>query len=333
MADDKLALRENLMLSLTETVQELQRMSLSKNTRKAYVKDWKVFERFCDENNFNAIPCNPDTLCLFIADSHNKNKKPSTITRYVTAICRIHEALGEMCPRTESVRATLSGLKKTRGSSKKKVHAISWQELCFMLEAGWMFQGEKYPLLKRDTALLSIGWFGALRRSEIVNLDWRDIEFVKEGIILNIRFSKTDQEGHGEIIAIPNIGGRFCPVHHLSLWRDYCEKLEMMKGPVFISLGQKGRKLDAKGEKRLGGRMVSVIVKRLSRWANIDASNVSAHSLRRGFCTTAASAGVDERILQRHSRHSSSESLREYIDRGRVFLDNPIALMGSVFRN
>jgi integrase len=48
---------------------------------------------------------------------------------------------------------------------------------------------------KRDRALLSLGFTGAFRRSELVALDVSDLEGPREGLIVTIRKSKTDQEG------------------------------------------------------------------------------------------------------------------------------------------
>src|SRR5687768_2810989 len=68
----------------------------------------------------------------------------------------------------------------------------------------------------RDRALLLVGFAGAFRRSELVSLDWHDIEFQKEGLTITLRRSKTDQEGQGRKVGIPY--GRqssHCPVRAL----------------------------------------------------------------------------------------------------------------------
>ena len=49
----------------------------------------------------------------------------------------------------------------------------------------------------RDRALLLIGFAGGFRRSELVGLDRADIEHVRQGVIITLRRSKTDQEGAG----------------------------------------------------------------------------------------------------------------------------------------
>ena len=54
-----------------------------------------------------------------------------------------------------------------------------------------------------DRALMLIGWAEGFRASELVGLDLADIEEVREGLVLHLRRSKTDQLGQGCKIGIP----------------------------------------------------------------------------------------------------------------------------------
>jgi len=49
----------------------------------------------------------------------------------------------------------------------------------------------------RDRALLLVGFAGAFRRSELVSLDLADVTFNVDGLVVQLRRSKTDQEGQG----------------------------------------------------------------------------------------------------------------------------------------
>ncbi len=71
----------------------------------------------------------------------------------------------------------------------------------------------------RDKALILIGFSGGFRRSELVNIDFEDLEFTKEGVKIFIKRSKTDQSGEGMIKAIPYFKEKsFCPVVFLKNW-------------------------------------------------------------------------------------------------------------------
>jgi hypothetical protein len=66
-------------------------------------------------------------------------------------------------------------------------------------------------------ALLSIGFAGAFRRSELVALQVTDLEEVADGYRVTIRRSKTDQTGEGAEIVIPR-GLLIQPVQHVQPW-------------------------------------------------------------------------------------------------------------------
>ncbi len=70
----------------------------------------------------------------------------------------------------------------------------------------------------RDRALLLVDFAGALRRSELVGLDLRDIEHVRQGMVLTLRRSNTDQDGQGRRIGVPYGRTRWCPVAALDAW-------------------------------------------------------------------------------------------------------------------
>ncbi len=69
----------------------------------------------------------------------------------------------------------------------------------------------------RDRALLTLGFAGAFRRSELVALNAADVVFVAEGLEALVRRSKTDQEGAGltKVVA-PGSDTATCPVRALS---------------------------------------------------------------------------------------------------------------------
>ena len=67
--------------------------------------------------------------------------------------------------------------------------------------------------------LILIGFSGGFRRNEIVSLDYDDLNFVSEGLKINIRRSKTDQYGEGSVKALPYFDNiKYCPVITLKKW-------------------------------------------------------------------------------------------------------------------
>jgi integrase len=54
----------------------------------------------------------------------------------------------------------------------------------------------------RNRSLILLGFAGAFRRSELAGLSVEDLSFRDEGLLVKVRRSKTDQEGHGWTKAI-----------------------------------------------------------------------------------------------------------------------------------
>ena len=75
---------------------------------------------------------------------------------------------------------------------------------------------------RRDMAILLMGFAGAHRRSELVGLTLADVTLHQaDGLHVRLRSSKTDQEGHGQVKALPY--GRdqvTCPPCAFVRWRE-----------------------------------------------------------------------------------------------------------------
>jgi len=168
---------------------------------------------------------------------------------------------------------------------------------------------------QRDRALLLIGVAGGLRRSELVGLDLTDLEFVREGLIITLRRSKTDQEGRGRRIGIPHARGRWCPVREVQVW---IEAAVIEEGPLFRSL----RKGGAISADRLSGEAVSALIKRHVSVIGLDPAKFSGHSLRAGFVTSAARAGIATHLIRQQTGHASDATMSRYIREGSLFRGN-----------
>jgi hypothetical protein len=114
---------------------------------------------------------------------------------------------------------------------------------------------------------------GGFRRSKLVGLDHADIERVRQGMVISLRRSKTDQEGAGRKVGIPFGRTRHCPVIALDNWLSASG---IDHGPVFRSVDRRGRV----ASERLSGEAVSLIVKKRVAAAGIKAAPC-AHRQRR----------------------------------------------------
>jgi integrase len=170
----------------------------------------------------------------------------------------------------------------------------------------------------RDKALLLIGFFTGMRRSEIVALDVEDVSVEEDqGLRLLIRRSKTDSIGMGREVGVP-VGrhAATCPVLALRAW---LHASGISKGPLFRPLTRWGTVRD----KRLSPYAVSVLIKKRTAALGLDPDLYAGHSLRSGMITAAARAGVAEHVIARTTNHKSIATLRGYIQSANVLKEHP----------
>lgn len=175
----------------------------------------------------------------------------------------------------------------------------------------------------RDKALLSFGWASAMRRSEIVSLNWNDLKFIEEGITVRIRTSKTDKFGEGQYIAI--LYGRnkaYCPVRLLQDWKNI--SMQDLEEPIFTSLSKTGK---IKGI-RLSPIDVARIVKKYAMMIGLDESLFAGHSLRTGLITTASKNSVFDHVIMKHSRHKTAQMIHIYTRDKSLVEDTVTGLVG-----
>jgi site-specific recombinase XerC len=139
----------------------------------------------------------------------------------------------------------MRGIRRMIGTAQREAKPILKEDLFQMLAQ----MGDR-PKDLRDKALLLLGFAGAFRRSELIGLDVTDIDHVRQGIVITLRKSKTDQEGRGRKIGIPFGRTKWCPVKYLTDWLDHAG---IEDGPIFCSINCHGYIAD----QRLSGEAVS----------------------------------------------------------------------------
>jgi integrase len=286
-------------------VLELAQGSLSRNTQAAYLSDLGQFLSWGGQ-----MPASPECVAEYIA-AHAETLSIATLTRRLAALAKVHRSRGLDNPiNSELVKSVLRGLKRAKGTAQREAKPLLKEDLLLVL-------GATGGRLKdtRDRALLLIGFAGALRRSELVGLDLADIEHVRQGIILHLRKSKTDQEARGEKIGIPLGRGRWCPVTALDAW---LKASGITGGAVFRPVDRHGRVEDT----RLSGEAVALIVRERVETAGLDPSGYSGHSLRAGLATSASQVGVPTWKIRAQTRHASDAMLARYVRDGQLFSEN-----------
>lgn len=316
------AIQKKTTDELFEMVRQFQDASIAPASRRAYRSDWRSFIAFCEFRKVDALPATVDTISLFLTELADLNKSVSTIVRTLTSINKAHELAGFGSVRTPEIKALMKGIKRTIGRPTDKVNGITYHEILKMAAAC-----DASLIGIRDRAILMLGWTSALRRSELVALNIGDLEISDRGIIITIARSKTDQEGGGKKIAIPRAREiQNCPVQCVEKWiKRLSLDDQTPNNPLFRAIGTAGRRFWSRNVNgRLSARMISYAVKRYARLCGLPSEKYASHSLRRGLATEAGSRCIPERIIARHTRHLSIAVLREYIESGNIWEENPL---------
>mgnify|MGYP006143162907 CR=1 FL=1 len=301
-----------------ETLLNLQ-SSKANNTVRAYKSDFKDFGLFCSQNGFKPLPSEPKIVSLYLTYLSTKDAKMSTLKRRLVSIGVIHRLKGHYLDmKHPSIIENIMGIKRRKGSiqtGKKPILISHLKQLINVIDEQ---KSEDIKKL-RDRSIILIGFSGGFRRNEIVSLDYDDLDFVEEGLKIQIRKSKTDQFGEGSVKALPYLDNpKYCPVISLKNWINISK---IHSGSLFRRF-LKGSRLSGN---RLTDQTVALLIKEYLKIAGIDSKNYSGHSLRSGFATSAAEAGAEERNIMAMTGHKSPEMVRRYIKEANLFKNNALS--------
>ena len=287
-----------------ETLKNLKN-SKAVNTLRAYRADFKDFSAFCAKNGLNSMPTESKILSIYLTHL-SYTSKFSTLKRRIASISVLHKMKGHyLDTKHPIIMENLHGIKRVRGTNQKTKKPILINDLKAIINSiDQMNQPEKKKI--RDKAIILIGFSGGFRRSELVNIDYEDIEFVNEGVKIFVKRSKTDQSGEGMIKAIPYFDNKlFCPVTTLKNWIDFSE---IKSGKIFD----------------ISDRSIALIIKKYASLSGLDADKYSGHSLRSGFATSTAESGAEERNIMAMTGHKTTQMVRRYIHEANLFKNNAL---------
>ena len=344
--------RSDVSLDALNLYSDIVSSSLAENTRIAYEKGWACFKEYCVTRNLHPLSTSPEDISDFMIKlatrprpwSSNKTingrvLSMGTVVLYRSAINRKYIESGVVSPTNHpTVNAVLKGLARLRGTPVRQVKALREYHIRKMLNIcdRMLKQPSKRLIGLRDAAIIAIGFAGALRRSEICGLTMEDIELVESNprlhrnsqsigeqysasgsstkMFVYIRKSKTDQLWKGHRVAI--LGGKYLkPVRRL---QDWLEASEITNGPVFQTMKRGG----ALRGRPLHHSDVPRLVKHYARLSGLDSKDVSGHSLRAGFVTSAACHNARLDKIMEITRHTNPSTVMKYIRDADSFTDH-----------
>ena len=271
------------------------------NTRRAYDGDLRHFLAWGA-----CIPGTSEQVARYLAD-HAESLSMATLARRLAGIRAAHVERGFPDPtKGELIRLTFRGIRRKYGKPQRRVAPLTIEHLSAIIS----LLGNSTRDI-RDRALLLVGFAGAFRRSELsgIQRDW--ISPTEQGISIALRKTKTDQESRGRSVVIPWGGGSIRPVAALQAWLEHSGIVE---GALFRRISKTGKTLS----EGLSASATATIVKRRAAQIGADPICFSGHSLRAGFATSAAVAGLPMWRIKRQTGHVSDAVLGAYIREAEV---------------
>ena len=307
----------NIKALQQETLKNLK-SSKAINTVRAYKSDFNDFSLFCSQNGFKSLPSDPRIVSLYLTHLSSKDIKISTLKRRLVSIGVIHKLRGHyLDTKHPLIIENIMGIKRRKGSIQKGKKPLLINHLKKIINVIDYINKDEINKL-RDRSIILIGFSGGFRRNELVSLDFEDLDFVDEGLKVNVKKSKTDQFGEGLVKGIPYFDNeKYCPVVSIQKW---IQKSNINSGPLF----RKFLKGSSLSDKRLSDQTVALLIKEYLKLAGIDNKNYSGHSLRSGFATSAAESGAEERSIMTMTGHKSAEMVRRYIKEANLFKNNAL---------
>ena len=250
------------------------------------------------------MPSEPKIITLYLTHL-SKTSKFSTLKRRLASISVIHKLNGHyLDTKHPIITENILGIKRVKGTYQKAKKPILINDLKLIINAIDQDKNQKNKYKKK--ALILIGFAGGFRRSELVSIDYEDVDFVNEGVKIFVKRSKTDQSGEGMTKGIPYFSNtNYCPVVTLKKW---IKESQISSGKIF----------------KMSDKNVALILKKYAGIAGLDRNKYSGHSLRSGFATSTAELGAEERSIMAMTGHKTTQMVRRYIKEANLFKNNAL---------
>ena len=336
-------------------IEDVFSASLAPRTRKVYAKCWHEFAIYCKQEGITPLEATAEQVANFFIWIANQPRPKSMMGEYLkmgtlvqikSAIARRFKDNDKTSPTSSAkVELALKGLARLKGNKPRQVKALTDKHIKKILTKidyeirrystmppserslgdriitkkrgkwSWTYI-QRAAKLYRDASILSLGFAAALRRSEIMGIKVEHLEFIKNSnkMILHIPKSKTDQEGLGQ--QIPIIDGKSIqPIRRLKEWLNVSG---IKRGYVYVTLNRAGSFNDTP----LHFSDIPRIIKRYGKSIGLNPKEISGHSLRAGFVTSAAAHKASLHKIMEITRHTSPVTVMKYIREANSFKDH-----------
>jgi integrase/recombinase XerD len=270
----------------------------AQSTIDAYYRDFCVFVQWCERQKINPLPCGADVVASFL-DNQSKTKAAATVRRYAVSIAKIHRLLNFDDPTKAEIvrlaqrraqRSAVAPQRQSLGLTREEVNAI-------------VAMRHRSLLHMRDAAMISVGFDGLMRRSEIISLEVSDLEWSGTNTArVIVRRGKTDQLARGRVVWLTSTSSQV-----LREWLNLRASAQCLFGPIYG-----GAVID----RSLNPVSVQRAIKRCLEGIGHDACHrYTGHALRVGAAQELLRIGRDTAGIMRAGGWKSVSTLARYLER------------------
>jgi integrase len=289
----------------------IERHELADSTFSEYSNRWAEFELWCAANELTSMPAAPYTVQLYFVQYTAATldddgvvrlvRRASSLDPHLGAIRWAHRKAGHPTPTSDrSVKALMGTLRTAHQPAAKKARPLRIEDMERIYANP---EARNYPSFERAWTAITFGFFGCFRGGEVMATRVENLTFTAAGVLVFVPRSKGDQFGQGEWVGIARRDGDICPVRQLEAWVSALPEGTEWLFPSTRKLGS-----------HLTLKWLSNDIAGVCGYAFDDVSGFSTHSLRRGFCTSAAEAGKSLLSISLKARHKSVTTSLGYID-------------------
>jgi len=302
---------ENCVVEVVSKAERYLEASIRENTSKSYAAALAHYEVTWG----GYLPTTSESVVRYIAE-YADQLALSTLKQRLAALANWHQSNGFPDPtKAPKVRQLLKGIRALHPVQQKQAAPLALlhlekavahlQEEVVQARAA----GNMSSLLKatRDIALLTIGFWRGFRGDELARLT---IENTHAERYVGIRFylgtSKGDRQNIGREYKTPSLT-KLCPVEAYLNW---LEASGLTRGGVFRGIDRWGNISD----RPLAAHSLIPLLRGTLERCGLPSQTFTAHSIRRGFATWAASSGWDIKTLMEYVGWSDMKSALRYVE-------------------
>lgn len=285
-----------------QSAREALDAALRPNSRRAYGRAWSEWFKWCEARRVTPAPPSQEALIAYLPALPSEAQLNQTL-----AVLQWRErTAGRELQIGPHLRLVLKGRRKQlKEKSIKQAPAMTLPELRKVLSK----IDQTDPIGIRDTAILLVGWWGALRRGEIAGLWLEDVHAAPYGLEVDLlgeqrRGTKTGSKREPDKLRLMlrrkaqgGMADPLCPVTAYRKWLEY----------------RPDSRLGADSDTRvfrLSGEAINEIV--AARCKAVGLHKFTGHSLRAGFATEALSQGIPDSAVMEVTRHRNVNMLLRY---------------------